>query len=167
MCPRRSGSKPLAQSEQTTPHSTFSKFVTVTLAVHPLKGAQLPILAWIRRQDGRRYVEVEHPGGWNFWLPLEWTNFSIQTEPYCIHGQEVRLSPSGLIKLAAAICAAKSQKMTLMSIPKQACSMDLFDVSSTKNQPENSGHAVQRDRGVGNAHTQNDSRRVEREGEKS
>lgn len=132
-----------------------------------MKGVQLPILAWVRRQDGRRYVEVEHPGGWNLWLPLEWTNLSIQTEVHCIHGQEVRLSPSGLFKLAAAIAVAKSQKMTLMSISKKACSMDLLDVSSSKNQPEFSSHKMQHHRGVGNADTQNDSSRVQGGGEKS
>ncbi|MCY1074310.1 hypothetical protein [Archangium lansingense] len=37
--------------------------VTVTLPIHPLKGVELPVARFIRSQDGRRYVDVEHPPG--------------------------------------------------------------------------------------------------------
>ncbi|MFE8600322.1 hypothetical protein [Archangium violaceum] len=48
--------------------------VTVTLPVHPLKGVKLPVVRFIRSQDGRRYVDVEHPPGQYMRLPLEWTD---------------------------------------------------------------------------------------------
>jgi hypothetical protein len=75
----------------------------VTLPVHPLKEKRLPVLAWVRGQDGRRYVDAEHPRGWTIRLPLEWTDRCAALMPPSLNGHEVRLAVPGLLELARAI----------------------------------------------------------------
>lgn len=126
------------------------------------------MLRLIRRQDGRRWVEAEHPGGWCMQVPIEWTNLSIQIEPFFVEGQEVRLSANGLSKLATALCFMKSQKATsLNSTGEQAGSTGLTDVSSIETQSVVSDHAMQCDRRLGNANPQNVARKIKRHGEES
>ena len=80
--------------------------MTVTLPIHPLKGVALPVARFIRSQDGRRYVDVEHPPGRYMRLPLEWTDRSPPLVPPSIGGREVRLSVPALLKLAQVVQAA-------------------------------------------------------------
>jgi len=126
------------------------------------------MLRLIRRQDGRRYVEAEHPGGWCMWVPIEWTNLSIQVDPFFVEGREVHLSPSGLSKLAAAVHIAKSQKTaSLDKTGQQASSASLVDVSSIASQQRVRDHATPCDRRLGNARPQNVARKNKRHGEES
>ena len=84
----------------------LSEQVTVTLPIHPLKGVELPVARFIRSQDGRRYVDVEHPAGRYMRLPLEWTDRSPPLVPPSVGGRDVRLSVPALLKLAQAVQAA-------------------------------------------------------------
>ena len=80
--------------------------VTVTLPVHPLKGVKLPVTRFIRSQDGRRYVDVEHPPGQYMRLPVEWTDRSPPLVPPSVEGRAVRLSVPALLELAGAVQVA-------------------------------------------------------------
>ncbi|MFY0583894.1 DUF5953 family protein [Cystobacter fuscus] len=84
----------------------FIERVTVTLPAHPLKGMELPVVRFIRSQEGRRYVDVEHPPGQYMRLPLEWTDRSPPFVPPSVGGREVRLSIPALLELASAVQVA-------------------------------------------------------------
>ncbi len=94
--------------------------VTVTLPIHPLKGMELPVARFIRSQDGRRYVDVEHPPGQYMRLPLEWTDRSSPLVPPSVGGREVRLSVPALLKLAQAVQAALEQRRGSPAVPTPA-----------------------------------------------
>jgi hypothetical protein len=87
--------------------------VTITLPTHPLRGVQLPVIRTARSQDGRRYIDVEHPPGWCMRLPIEWTDRSSPLVPPSIGGREVRLGISALLKLADAVEVALRQEHAL------------------------------------------------------
>ena len=105
--------------------------VTVTLPVHPLKGVKLPVVRFIRSQDGRRYVDVEHPPGQYMRLPLEWTDRSPPLVPPSVGGREVRLSVPALLKLAQAVQAALEQRRGSPVVPTLAASPTLRPARST------------------------------------
>jgi hypothetical protein len=84
----------------------LSERVTITLPVHPLKGVALPVYRFIRSQDGRRYVDVEHPAGRYMRLPLEWTDRAPPFVPPSIDGRAARLSVAALLELASAVHVA-------------------------------------------------------------
>ena len=85
--------------------------MTVTLPVHPLVGARLTVVRFVRHQDGRRYIDVEHPRGWTLRLPLDWTDRAASWAPPRISGCEVRLAVRGLVQLARAVDAALCRKL--------------------------------------------------------
>lgn len=80
--------------------------VTVTLPIHPLKGVALPVARFIRSQDGRRYVDVEHPPGRYMRLPLAWTDRASPLVPPSVGGRAARLSVPALLELASAVQVA-------------------------------------------------------------
>jgi hypothetical protein len=109
--------------------------VTVTLPIHPLKGVALPVARFIRSQDGRRYVDVEHPPGQYMRLPLEWTDRSPPLVPPSVGGREVRLSIPALLKLAQAVQAALEQRRGSSVVPTLAASPTLRPARSTSSWP--------------------------------
>ena len=67
----------------------------------------------VRFSDGRRYLDLRHPAGHVFRLPVEYTD---QATPSAFAGPsfgEVRVSVAGLLKLAAAVAAAQSSEQKL------------------------------------------------------
>lgn len=78
--------------------------MTVTLAVHPLAGRILAVVRWIRSRDGRRYVDMRHPAGHVFRLPLDYTDRAL---PVCGAARESRVSVVGLLRMAAAVSTAQ------------------------------------------------------------
>ncbi|WP_373372238.1 hypothetical protein [Sorangium atrum] len=74
--------------------------------MHPLKGQRLPVVSSVRGQDGRRYVDAEHPQGWTIRLPIEWTDRAGPGVTPRWHGREVRLDARGLLELARAVRTA-------------------------------------------------------------
>ncbi len=73
--------------------------VTITLAVHPLKGLVLPVRQWLRLKD-EPYVDVLHPEGWTVRVPLSWTDRGPPTVVPEVDGQPVKLDLDGLSRLA-------------------------------------------------------------------
>jgi hypothetical protein len=67
---------------------------------------KLPVARFIRSQDGRRYVDVEHPPGQYMRLPVEWTDRSPPLVPPSVGGRAVRLSVPALLELASAVQVA-------------------------------------------------------------
>ena len=80
--------------------------MTITLPVHPLKGILLPMIRAVRGQDGRRYVDAEHPQGGFFRLPVEWTDRAAPWIAPRLHGREVLLDVRSLLELACAVRTA-------------------------------------------------------------
>jgi hypothetical protein len=66
----------------------------------------LPVVRYVRGQDGREQVDAEHPRGWTIRLPVEWTDRAAPASPPCLNGQEVRLAARGLLELGRAIRVA-------------------------------------------------------------
>ena len=95
----------------------LSERVTITLPVHPLKGVALPVARFIRSQDGRRYVDVEHPPGRYMRLPIEWTDRGPPLVPPSVNGQEARLSVPALLKLAQFVQAALERRRGSPAVP--------------------------------------------------
>jgi hypothetical protein len=116
--------------------------VTVTLPIHPLKGVALPVARFIRSQDGRRYVDVEHPPGQYMRLPLEWTDRSPPLVPPSVGGREVRLSVPALLELAQAVQAALEQRRGSPVVPTPAASPTLRPARSTSRRGK--GRALKR-----------------------
>ena len=85
-----------------------SQTVAVTLAVHPLAGAKLSVVRWIRTRDGRRYVDVVHPDGHVFRLPVAYTDQGTPTACEAGATGKVRGSVTGFLQLAAAVAAARA-----------------------------------------------------------
>jgi hypothetical protein len=90
----------------------LSERVTITLPVHPLKGVALPVYRFIRSQDGRRYVDVEHPAGQYMRLPLEWTDRAPPLVPPSVDGRAACLSVPALLELASAVQVALSGRQS-------------------------------------------------------
>lgn len=75
--------------------------MTITLAVHPLRGVALPVVRdAIRFHDGRRMVEAMHPSGWTIRLPIEWTDRWVGAAPLAAVEAGAKLSLDGLVRLA-------------------------------------------------------------------
>jgi hypothetical protein len=91
--------------------------VTVTLPAHPLEGVKLPVVRFIRSQDGRRYVDVEHPPGQYMRLPVEWTDRSPPFVPPSVGGRAVRLSVPALLELARAVQVALGRTLGPSATP--------------------------------------------------
>ena len=69
--------------------------MTITLPVHPLRGVPLVVIRdGIRARDGRRYVEVEHPGGWALRVPVDWTDQVVGQIPGDCGGRTARSGPA-------------------------------------------------------------------------
>lgn len=81
---------------------------TVTLVVHPLVGSVLPVVRGVRCSDGRRYLDLQHPAGHVFRLPIEYTDQATPSVPTALPFGEVRVSVAGLLKLVSAVAAAQS-----------------------------------------------------------
>jgi hypothetical protein len=56
------------------PATGGSERVTVTLPIHPLRGASLRVLRSWGRPEREQFIEVEHPSGGSLRLPLRWTD---------------------------------------------------------------------------------------------
>ena len=141
--------------------------MTITLAIHPFKDKELPMLRLIRRQEGRRYVEVEHPGGWCMQIPIQWTNLSIQVEPPVIEGQEVRLSANGLSKLAAAVQISKNQRTNPPKTGGHTNSTRFADAPSIEERPRIRNHKTRSNKRLGNVGSQDVARKINRHGKES
>jgi hypothetical protein len=86
--------------------------VTVTLPVHPLAGNVLPVIRWFRSGDDQRYVDVRHPDGHVFRLPLDHTDRGAPV-PAVTALRSAHASVAGLLKLAAAVAAAQAAERKL------------------------------------------------------
>jgi len=51
------------------------------MPVHPLVGQSLRLVRTYRRRNGRRDVDLEHPGGWVIRVPEAWTDRMVASEP--------------------------------------------------------------------------------------
>jgi len=71
--------------------------VTVTLAVHPLRGEELTVTA----AYGRGAVRAETADGTIRLLPLAWTSLQPRPDPLALDGHVVRLAPEALRALAS------------------------------------------------------------------
>jgi hypothetical protein len=60
----------------------------------------------VRVREGEGYVDVEHPDGGPFRVPLEWTDRAAPWVVLQINGRDVRLAVAGLQRLAMAVEAA-------------------------------------------------------------
>jgi hypothetical protein len=124
-------SRSTSHSQTTTCAGPVSGCVTITLPTHPLQGVQLPVIRTARSQDGRRYVDVEHPPGWCMRLPIEWTDRSSPQVPPSIGGREVRLGISALLKLADAVEVALRQEHTPPPASDSAAKHSFIHVTSS------------------------------------
>ena len=70
----------------------------------------LPVVRAVRCSNGRRYLDLQHPAGHVFRLPIEYTD---QATPSVRAFAEVRVSVAGLLKLVSAVAAARSTKQKL------------------------------------------------------
>jgi hypothetical protein len=84
--------------------------VTIVLPAHPLRGKPLPLVRLVRVREGEGYVDVEHPDGAPFRVPLGWTDRAAPWVVSQIDGRDVRLSVTGLQLLAMAVEAALGVK---------------------------------------------------------
>jgi hypothetical protein len=64
----------------------------------------------VRVREGEGYVDVEHPDGGPFRVPLGWTDRAAPWVVSQLDGHDVRLSVTGLQKLAMAVEAALDLK---------------------------------------------------------
>ncbi len=152
--------------------------MTVTLPVHPLKGMRLPVLRWVRSQDGQRFVIIEHPRGWSIQLPVEWTDQASCWTPARIGDKEVKFTVRSLLALAEAVETAlhagldRSQTLPKLSqIPEGAepsvdASSGTQDVSSADDSLEDdSFRTPARPAGsLGHPRAQGSARRARRPG---
>jgi len=46
----------------------------ITMRIHPLVGQPLLLVRALRRRNGRRDLDLEHPGGWVIRVPESWTD---------------------------------------------------------------------------------------------
>lgn len=76
----------------------------MTLRVHPLVGRALPVVRWFWSGDGQRHVDLRHPDGHVFRLPIDHTDRGAPAPR--VTDFEARASVAGLLKLAAAVAAA-------------------------------------------------------------
>jgi hypothetical protein len=110
--------KPSGRHQDTaTGPPPLSERVTITLPVHPLKGVELPVARFLRSQDGRRYVDVEHPAGQYMRLPLEWTDRAPPLVPPSVEGRAARLCVPALLELASAVQVALSGHQSSSAAP--------------------------------------------------
>jgi hypothetical protein len=81
------------------------------MAVHPLVGTSLLVLKWVRDQRGRRYVDLQHPGGFTMRVPIEWTDRSPPRALPQVEGRAVHLALGGLLQMANAVEVALGEKV--------------------------------------------------------
>jgi len=117
--------------------------VTVTLPAHPLKGVKLPVIRFIRSQDGRRYVDVEHPPGQYMRLPVEWTDRSPPLVPPSVGGRAVHLSVPTLLELASAVqvALARTHGRAATSLAQSGPTLTHANVSTPELRPAVGGTA--------------------------
>ena len=60
----------------------------------------------LRSREGEGFVDVEHPDGGSFRVPLRWTDRAAPWVVPQVDGYDVRLSPDGLKQMALAVRAA-------------------------------------------------------------
>jgi hypothetical protein len=84
--------------------------VTIVLPAHPLRGRPLPLVRLVRMRESEGYVDIEHPDGGPFRVPLGWTDRAPPWVMPLFDGREVRLSAAGLQALAMAVQAALDAK---------------------------------------------------------
>jgi hypothetical protein len=77
--------------------------VSIVLPAHPLRGKPLPLVRLVRVREGEGYVDVEHPDGGPFRVPLGWTDRAAPWVVVQLNGRDVRLSVTGLQQLAMAV----------------------------------------------------------------
>jgi hypothetical protein len=84
--------------------------VTVTLAIHPLCGEELTVIA----AYGRSAVQAETAEGKLRLLSLAWTSLQPRPNPLAFEGHVVRLAPDALHALASWVAARSGcQKLDL------------------------------------------------------
>jgi hypothetical protein len=92
---------------QTVPSlEASSDIVTITLPAHPLRDRPLPLVRVLRSREGEGFVDVEHPDGGSFRVPLSWTDRAAPWVVPQVEGRDVRLSPAGLKQMALVVRAA-------------------------------------------------------------
>jgi len=128
------------------------------MPIHPLHGQRLRVLRTERDRHGRRYVTVEHPPGAWLRLPVLWTDLGAPPPPPQIGGREVRLSPTGLVRLAHAVRAILDEKLDRAGSAPILAARSRPDRDATVAEPGTSGAVsdgpAQHDRGSRDAGAQ-------------
>lgn len=94
----------MGRTTQTAPpHTELCETITISMAVHPLRGVPLPLVRK-HRWAGLPYFEAEHPMGWRIMVPLSWTDQAVSPVPArAPSGAPIRVSAAALQALAAAV----------------------------------------------------------------
>ena len=144
--------------------------MTITLAIHPLAGKKLQVVAVVREQGRPRYVHVELPDRRTLRVPIEWTDRAEpRAVPLC-DGREVRLCARGLLELSRAVAAALDREAappkmdTVAGAPRQLAPRPGSGeggkkASGARGVGEDAARApARRARGVGDAHPEDPPR---------